>query len=46
MWRQLEKLLHRLGAGYKVDVDNHYSILEMIIHIDTIGVMLPELKEE
>lgn len=46
MWRRLEELLLRLNAGYKVDVDNHHSIPEMIIHIDTIGVMLPELKEE
>lgn len=46
MWRQLEEVLHKLGAGYKVDIDNHLGIPEMVIHIDTIGVMLPNLKEE
>lgn len=46
MWRRLEELLHTLGAGYKVDVDNHNGIPEMVIHIDTIGVMLPEFKED
>lgn len=46
MWRQLEEVLHRLGAGYKIDIDNHHGIPELVIHIDTIGVMLPELKEE
>ena len=46
MWHQLERLLHRLGAGYKVDVDNHHGIPELVIHIDTIGVMLPDLKED
>lgn len=46
MWRQLEEVLHKLGAGYKVDVDNHLGTPEMVIHIDTIGVMLPNLKEE
>jgi hypothetical protein len=46
MWCELEQKLVQLGAGYKVDVDNHLGIPEMVIHIDTIGVMLPELKEE
>ena len=46
MWRELEQKLLELGAGYKVDVDNHLGTPEMVIHIDTIGVMLPELKEE
>ena len=46
MWYQLEEALHKLGVGYKVDVDNHHGIPEMIIHIDTIGVMLPGLKGE
>jgi len=46
MWRQLEEVLHRLGAGYKVDIDNHHGIPELVIHIDTIGVMLSDLKEE
>lgn len=46
MWRELEQKLIQLGAGYKVDVDNHLGIPEMVIHIDTIGVLLAEEKEE
>lgn len=42
MWRELEKTLIQLGAGYKVDIDNHHGIPEMVIHIDTIGVMIRE----
>lgn len=46
MWRELEQKLLQLGAGYKVDVDNHHGIPEMVIHIDTIGVMVREENEE
>lgn len=46
MWRELEQKLIQLGAGYKVDVDNHLGTPEMVIHIDTIGVLLTEEKEE
>ena len=35
-----------IKTQYKVDVDNHLGTPEMVIHIDTIGVMLPNLKEE
>lgn len=46
MWRELEQTLIQLGAGYKVDADNHLGIPEMVIHIDTIGVLLAEEEEE
>jgi hypothetical protein len=46
MWRELEQKLIELGAGYKVDVDDHLGIPEMVIHIDTIGVLLAEEEEE
>lgn len=46
MWRELEQKLLELGAGYKVDVDNHLGIPEMVIHIDTIGVLLIEEMED
>ena len=48
MWRELEAVMAKLGAGYKVGFDNHNGIPEMIIHVDTIGVMLPDVsnKEE
>lgn len=45
MWKELEPVLAKLGAGYKVDFDNHNGIPEMVIHMDTIGIMLPEYKE-
>ena len=40
MWHELEPVLAKLNAGYKVDFDNHLDANEMIIHIDTIGVLL------
>ena len=46
MWSELEPVLARLNAGYKVDFDNHNGIAEMLIHIDTIGIMRRELPDE
>jgi hypothetical protein len=42
MWHELEVVMAKLGAGYKVDFDSHNGIPEMVIHVDTIGVMRPE----
>lgn len=39
MWTQLEPVLAKLNAGYKVDFDNHNGIPEMLIHVDTISIM-------
>lgn len=46
MWRDLETVLIKLGASYKVDVDNHHGVPEQVIHVDSIGVMRYDLKEE
>lgn len=42
MWKEVEAVLAKNGAGYKVDFDNHHGIPEMLISIDTIGVMRRE----
>lgn len=46
MWNELEPVLAKLNAGYKIDFDNHNGIAEMLIHIDSIGVMRRELQNE
>ena len=46
MWRELEQKLIQLGVGYKVDVDNHLGAPEMVIHVDTIGVLLAEEEKD
>ena len=45
MWKELELVLAKLNAGYKVEFDNHHGIPEMLIYVDTIGIMRPEDKE-
>ncbi len=45
MWKEVEAVLAKNGAGYKVDYDNHNGIPEMVIHIDTIGVLRREVTE-
>ena len=46
MWKELEPVLAKLNAGYKVDFDNHNGIDEMVVHIDTIGIMRQEVPDE
>lgn len=46
MWRELESVLAKLNTGYKIDFDNHNGVVEMLVHIDTIGVTRRELPDE
>ena len=39
MWQELEPVLAKLNAGYKVEFDNHHGIPEMLVYVDTIGIM-------
>lgn len=43
MWQEIEPVLARNGVGYKVIFDNHNGIEEMVINIDTIGLMRRDL---
>lgn len=45
MWREVEQILIKNDVGYKVDIDNHHGIPEMVIHIDSIGVMRTDIVE-
>lgn len=38
-WPRLEELLMRLRVGYQVKFDDHHGVAEMLIDIDTIGIM-------
>ena len=38
-WPSLEELLMRLRIGYKVQFDDHHGVAEMLIDINTIGIM-------
>lgn len=42
MWKELEHVLCKLNVGYKVGFDNHHGIPEMLITVDTIGLMRRE----
>lgn len=44
MWNDLEKVLASLNVGYKVSFDDHNGIAEMIIEVDTIGILRPETE--
>lgn len=46
MWKELEPVLAKFNAGYKVEFDNHHGIPEMLIYVDTIGIMRPEDEEQ
>lgn len=43
MWKELEQVLIKYGAGYKVEIDNHLGKPELNIHLDTIKVFMPEI---
>lgn len=43
MWQELEEVLTKLNVGYKVNFDNHHGIAEMLISVDTIGIMRREV---
>ena len=45
MWKELEQVLAKLGVGYKVDFDSYNGIPEILIYVDTIGIMQPADKE-
>jgi hypothetical protein len=38
-WPSLEELLMRLRVGYQVQFDDHHGVAEMLININTIGIM-------
>ena len=38
-WPSLEELLMRLRVGYQVQFDDHHDVAEMLIDINTIGIM-------
>lgn len=38
-WPNLEELLMRLRIGYQVQFDDHHGVAEMLININTIGIM-------
>lgn len=38
-WPSLEELLMRLRVGYQVQFDDHHGVAEMLIDINTIGIM-------
>ena len=44
MWKELEMVLIKYGAGYKVEIDNHLGKPELNIHLDTIKVFMPEVN--
>lgn len=46
MWKEVEAVLAKNDAGYKVDFDNHNGIPEMLIHVDTISIMRRGEKEQ
>ena len=46
MWNKLETVLTKLNVGYKVDFDNHNGFNEMIINIDTFGIMRDDVDNE
>ena len=46
MWDELEPVLAKLGAGYKVIYDNHHGIPEMVIQMDSIGVMRYDVSDK
>ena len=45
-WPSLEELLMRLRIGYQVQFDDHHSVAEMLIDINTIGIMRWENGKE
>lgn len=45
-WPSLEELLMRLRVGYQVKFDDHHGVAEMLIDIDTIGIMRWEEGKE
>lgn len=46
MWNELEPILAKLGAGYKVIYDNHHGTPEMVIQMDSIGVMRYDVSDK
>lgn len=46
MWNELEPILAKLGAGYKVIYDNHNGTPEMVIQMDSIGVMRYDVSDK
>lgn len=45
-WPSLEELLMRLRVGYQVQFDDRHGVAEMLIDIDTIGIMRWEEGKE
>ena len=45
-WPSLEELLMRLRVGYQVQFDDHHGVAEMLININTIGIMRWEDGDE
>ena len=45
-WPNLEELLMRLRIGYKIQFDDHHGVAEMLIDINTIGIMRWEEDKE
>lgn len=38
-WQKLEKALMDVRVGYQVQFDDHHGVAEMLIDINTIGIM-------
>ena len=45
-WQKLEKALMDVRVGYQVQFDDHHGVAEMLIDVNTIGIMRWEDSKE